>query len=332
MSSVCYTYKINGMHCAACELLIEDEVSKIDGVTKVDAKLSDGIVEVEISDTIDKSKLAKLINSRIESEGYSISNNENTKQSNWGEYFYAIPIALIIFMTFLVLKKVGLDTPINSGGIDLLGPFLLGIFASLSTCSAVVGGLILSLNNSHDHLSKSLKYIPHYSFHISRLVSFFLFGGLLGLIGSTVGTTPTFTFILNIVVGIVMLFLGIGLLFPSYSFLQLRMPKQFSRAVLETRNINSIFLSIALGAITFFLPCGFTQSVQVIALSSQNILQSASVMLSFALGTLPVLSLLSFATIKFTFSKNGYVFNKVAGLVVILFAFYTILSVLGLYT
>lgn len=318
------------MHCAACELLIEDEVSKIDGVSKVSAKLSEGNVEIETDEKVDRKKLANLINSKIEESGYSIVDNIDNS-IKFGEYYYALPIALIIFFIFLLLKRLGLDTPINNVGTDLVSPFLLGIFASLSTCSAVVGGLILSLNNSHNHISKSKKYLPHLSFHVSRLLAFFIFGGLLGLIGGALGTSPTFTLILNITVGIVMILLGVGLLFPSYSYLQLRMPKRFSKAVLETRNINSIFLSVILGIITFLLPCGFTQSVQVIALSTQSFIQSALVMFSFALGTFPVLAALSFASLKLSFSAQGGIFNKIAGLVVIIFAVYTILGVVTLY-
>ena len=44
-----------------------------------------------------------------------------------------------------------------------------------------------------------------------------------------------------------------------------------------------------LGALTFFLPCGFTQSMQLLALSSGGFLSGGMIMLVFALGTLPAL-------------------------------------------
>lgn len=44
-----------------------------------------------------------------------------------------------------------------------------------------------------------------------------------------------------------------------------------------------------LGAMTFFLPCGFTQSMQLYALTLQDPLRSGLVMAVFAVGTMPVL-------------------------------------------
>jgi hypothetical protein len=44
---------------------------------------------------------------------------------------------------------------------------------------------------------------------------------------------------------------------------------------------------MALGAASFFLPCGFTQAVQVYALSTGSALQAGVVMAAFALGTAP---------------------------------------------
>ncbi|MBP6911491.1 sulfite exporter TauE/SafE family protein [Patescibacteria group bacterium] len=48
-----------------------------------------------------------------------------------------------------------------------------------------------------------------------------------------------------------------------------------------------------MGIGTFFLPCGFTQSMQVYTLSTGSFLAGGLTMLSFALGTLPMLLLLS---------------------------------------
>ena len=44
-----------------------------------------------------------------------------------------------------------------------------------------------------------------------------------------------------------------------------------------------------MGGLTFFLPCGFTQSMQLLALGSGNFLTGGMIMLVFALGTLPAL-------------------------------------------
>ncbi len=84
---------------------------------------------------------------------------------------------------------------------------------------------------------------------------------------------------------------------------------------------------------TFFLPCGFTQSMQVVALSSGSFLNGSLIMFAFALGTLPVLLLLSFGSSSFANSKHANLFFKSAGIVVIglgLFAFLGGLVALGI--
>ena len=41
-----YIFHVTGMHCKACELVIEDEIKSLNCVTHVDAKLGSKIVTV----------------------------------------------------------------------------------------------------------------------------------------------------------------------------------------------------------------------------------------------------------------------------------------------
>ncbi|MEI8175229.1 MAG: sulfite exporter TauE/SafE family protein, partial [bacterium] len=82
------------------------------------------------------------------------------------------------------------------------------------------------------------------------------------------------------------------------------------------------------GIATFFLPCGFTQSMQIYTLSTGNFMTGALIMLSFALGTLPVLGLISFSSLSIGKNKNASIFFKVAGLIVILFAIFNLINAL----
>jgi sulfite exporter TauE/SafE len=96
---------------------------------------------------------------------------------------------------------------------------------------------------------------------------------------------------------------------------------------------HQTFAPLLLGVGTFFLPCGFTQSMQVSALSSGSFISGSLIMLSFALGTLPMLALLSFGSASFAHSKYAPLFFKSAGIVVIglgLFALLAGLAGLGI--
>lgn len=96
---------------------------------------------------------------------------------------------------------------------------------------------------------------------------------------------------------------------------------------------HETFAPILIGVGTFFLPCGFTQSMQIAALSSGSFLSGMLIMLSFALGTLPVLSILSFGSASFARGKHAPLFFKSAGIVVIglgVFAFLAGLAGIGI--
>ena len=42
-------YNIRGMHCRSCEILLEKNISQIDGVKKVEVSYKKGIAEVEFA-------------------------------------------------------------------------------------------------------------------------------------------------------------------------------------------------------------------------------------------------------------------------------------------
>ena len=171
-------------------------------------------------------------------------------------------------------------------------------------------------------------------FHIGRLGGFALLGGLLGALGSVVRLGVYGSALLGIVVSIVMLVLGLQLLdVPG-----IRLPTLPSTWFAGFRRVASGMSSGApmlLGAATFFLPCGFTQSMQVVALGSGSVATGGLTMLMFALGTLPMLAALSFGSLDIAKSSYRDVFFKAAGLLVIGFALmngFLGLRVLGIIT
>ncbi|TSC93825.1 MAG: Uncharacterized protein Athens101428_524, partial [Candidatus Berkelbacteria bacterium Athens1014_28] len=122
--------------------------------------------------------------------------------------------------------------------------------------------------------------------------SYFLLGGIIGLMGKVFQLSGTVLGILIIVVGLVMLILGLQLteIFPRISNGGLTLPSGIARLLgikkhheKEYSHINSMIV----GALTFFLPCGFTQAMQLYAMSTGNFWSGALIMGVFALGTTP---------------------------------------------
>jgi len=87
--------------------------------------------------------------------------------------------------------------------------------------------------------------------------------------------------------------------------------------------------AFVLGASTFFLPCGFTQALQLYVLAKGSFTTGALTMLAFALGTLPALLSLSMASSFATGTYQRY-FLKLAGAAVVLLGIFNIESGLTL--
>jgi uncharacterized protein len=243
------------------------------------------------------------------------------------EFSIAIPIALLFITFFALIQHFGLINLIHTDESAYFSTaFIIGLLASVSSCMAVVGGLILSLSATYEKAGKTTR--PQILFHIGRLISFFLLGGIIGAIGATFTLSIVATFVLSFLVGFVMLILGLRLLdiFDWADKFQILIPDGVSEKIAKLFNSSSAYGPILIGTATFFLPCGFTQSMQVYALSSGSFLLGAFIMLSFAIGTLPVLALVSFGSLGVQNSAYRGVYLKASGIIVIALAFFNIFN------
>ncbi|MCR4274697.1 MAG: sulfite exporter TauE/SafE family protein [Candidatus Campbellbacteria bacterium] len=322
-----YTFHVHGMHCKACVLLTEAELKELPNVSYVKSSLTNHSVEV-VGDFGDKTpeQIAQELTIPLKASGYIVSVERQEHTAIWSDFKIAIPIALGFAVLFVLLQKAGLVNLINANGVSYGTAFVIGIVASLSTCMAVVGGLLLSMSATFAKEGDKIK--PQLMFHGGRIVSFFLLGGVIGALGSafTLGTMGTF--ILGLLVALVMLILGINLLdvFPWAKKLQLSMPAFIGKHAHGISKFNHTLTPLLVGVATFFLPCGFTQSMQLYALTTGSFMSGGLTMLAFALGTLPVLTLVSFSSFSIKNSSKSGIFFKSAGLIVIMFALFNLIN------
>lgn len=324
-----YTFHVHGMHCNSCVLLTEGALLELPEVQKATARLKKHSVEVvgDFGD-MDQQQIAALLTQAVAPHGYTIAIERQVIQKKWADFKIAVPIAVGFIVLFIILQKLGIVTLVNSENVTYGTAFVVGIIASLSTCMAVVGGLVLSMSATFAKKGDAVK--PQVLFHIGRIVSFFLLGGVIGAIGSAFTLSTTGSIVLGVVIAIVMFILGMNLLdvFPWAKRLQVSMPSFISRRAHRVSGVSHALTPILVGIATFFLPCGFTQSMQLYTLSTGGFLQGGLTMLSFALGTLPVLALISFSSFNIKHSKHSGVFFKTAGLIVILFALFNLVNAL----
>lgn len=305
---------VSGTHCASCKILIEDILNEQVGIKNTSVDLKNEMVSFETNLTEDINQLAERLTQKTKQNGYTFSVEKKQKVSkDEGVIWQALPIGLAFLALFFILQKSGLLNIGLGGRTTLLTSFVIGLIASVSSCLAVVGGLVLSLSAKLAEDDKKNKRVFIF-FHISRVVSFAILGGILGLIGGAIGVSFTFGAILGILASFVMIGLGlnlVGVFEKNTLALPVGIFKSFRKVEHET------WAPVLVGLGTFFLPCGFTQSMQIQALASESFFGGAGIMLFFALGTLPMLAFLSFTSVSFANSKYASLFFRSAGIVVI---------------
>lgn len=324
-----YTFYVSGMYCQSCVLLTESELAEYPGVTKAETSLKTNTVTVTGDfDGKTPEVIAQELTILLFKHGYSLSVEKVLIKKEWADFQWALPIALLVVLLFVGLQKLGLVNVVDATTVSYSTVFFIGVIASLSTCMAVVGGLVLSL--SATFAKKGGRYKPQVLFHIGRIASFFFFGGVIGAIGATVTFNTEVTFVLGLLVGLVMLVLGINLLdvFPWAKKLQPALPKALSKYAFGVSTFTHTLTPLFIGVATFFFPCGFTQSMQLYSLTTGSFQHGALTMLIFALGTLPVLALIGFSALSIEKSspKKKSIFFKATGLIIILFAFFNIIN------
>lgn len=329
--------RITGMHCQSCELALERALKKVPGILEANVDHRSGTARI----TADAVHLPPeiLIEQAVHKAGYRLSAEK--EQDSCGEapqekWLHIAASLILIFALYKIVRTFDLASiaPATSDAVSLGGVLLIGLVAGTSSCLAVTGGLLLSVAAKYNEAIRERtawgKFQPLLHFNVGRLASYFLLGGLVGLLGQAVTLSTRITGYLNIAVAFVMLWLALSMLhiIPKGSC-PIRPPKAFARWIAGISESRNPIAPFALGALTFFLPCGFTQSLQLVALASGSFLQGALTMSIFACGTLP--SLLGISTISAT-AKGRFqsLFLRFAGTLVFVLALLNINSGLTL--
>lgn len=333
------TIPIRGMHCASCELLIEEQLKELPGVQKVSVSRRRQQAEITYQGGLSMAKVEEA----IKEAGYSVGEAGalpwiTPDKKQYDEIALAAGILLVLYF---VLKGTGiLNASFNPGDspASLLVVLTVGLLAGVSTCMALVGGLVLGMSarhaQSHPEATTAQKFRPHIFFNAGRIAGYFVLGGLIGLVGQAFQLSGTLLGILTIGVGLVMMLLGVQLtqLSPRLSSWAISLPASLSKKLGIKQKHEREYShrnAATVGAMTFFLPCGFTQAMQLYAMSTGSFWSGALIMATFAVGTAP--GLLGVGGL--TSALRGMMaqrFFKLAGLAVVGLAIFNISNGLNL--
>lgn len=330
-----HSYYVKGTHCASCEVLIERRLLTLEGIKSVEADAGSGKVLIEY---VGRRPQVDRLNALFKKENYVFS--EAPVKEGKGSLLAALAVSFVVIVFFFLLNRSGLTGLVNINSESSLPAFFfLGLVAGVSSCAALTGGLVLSMSKQWLNIysqSRSVfeKLQPHLMFNSGRVVSYAFFGGLLGALGSTFQPSLKITSFLIVVVSLLMIILAFQMLeIDFFRRFKISLPKFITRYVANETNFKGRYMPFLVGALTFFLPCGFTITAQGLALLSGSALLGSLMMLLFALGTVPGLLAIGVSAVKFSYdSRLSHQFSKVAGILVLFLALFNInnqLNVLG---
>lgn len=191
--------------------------------------------------------------------------------------------------------------------------FLTGLTTGGLSCLAMQGGLLASViaNEKGIELDKKkinnasysfdqLDWLPVGLFLTAKLVSHTLLGFLLGWLGSQIELSLTARLIFQGIAALFMLATAANLLeiHPIFRYVVFQPPKFVQRIVRNSTKSKALFTPAILGFMTVLIPCGVTQAMEVLAITSGNAASGALIMFAFVLGTSPIFALVGIATAK----------------------------------
>ena len=299
---------IDGMSCHSCEKILKTSIKKLDGVIKVSASFNDH--SVNVSYDFDKVSKDNII-SAIEKEGYVVKQNSNN--------YFVLPIIIFILILYVFLKNNNLFNfiPKINENMNFGILFVVGLLTSIH-CVAMCGGINMSvaLNYQFKVKSKSKTIVPGILYNLGRVTSYTLIGGIVGLIGSVISFTPGAKNLVSIVVGLFMILLGINItgFFKNKKLFNFPIPNFIVNFL---NNQKKRFTSpFVIGLLNGFMPCGPLQSMQVYALGTGSFFYGALSMFFFALGTVPLMIIISLMS-SFLSAKMSVTLKKLSAIFII---------------
>lgn len=334
------TLQIAGMHCRSCELLIDEQLRQVPLVKTVRVKFQKGLAVVGYEgERPDNDAMAEA----VRNAGYEVGTSQKTPwlSRNLHDYKNLGLAALIILALYFLARSTGLlNISFQTDNLSLPFAIVIGLVAGVSTCMAIVGGLILGMSarygETHPEATAAQKFRPHLFFNLGRIAGYTLLGGLLGSLGGFLKLSNIALAVLTIGVGIVMVMLGLKLtsISPRLKNASITLPSSLAKLFGLNKNQKeySHKSAVLTGALTFFLPCGFTQAMQLFAVSTGSFVNGALALGLFAVGTAPALLSIGGLTsvLKGVVARRFYV---TVGLAVLLFGVFNVrngLAITGL--
>ncbi|MDO8583030.1 MAG: sulfite exporter TauE/SafE family protein [bacterium] len=182
--------------------------------------------------------------------------------------------------------------------------FLTGLTVGGLTCLAVQGGLLASVIAAKEEeeiengVNRKSTIFPTVAFLLAKLAAYAMLGFILGAFGGAIGISQQTQIIMQFAAGVYMVAVGLNLLnvHPIFRYAVIQPPKFLAKKVWKQSKSKDLFAPAFLGAMTVFIPCGTTLTMEALAISSANAFFGSAIMSAFVLGTMPLFFGIGFVT------------------------------------
>jgi uncharacterized protein len=204
-----------------------------------------------------------------------------------------------------------------AGSVDYSLAFIAGFLGSghcLGMCGALVSGYFMNAG-------KSRSYWPYLVYQLARISVYTLVGlaaASLGVVLVSGGILGQVQSILQMFIGVVVIFLALGILgwIPFQGSIRLLPMGVLRKGYAKSRTKGPIVGAMIAGFLNGLMPCPLTFAMAVKATTASSVLEGGALMLAFGAGTLPMMIFVSVAFGKISASLRGLMF-KAAALIMI---------------
>ncbi|MCA1805321.1 MAG: sulfite exporter TauE/SafE family protein [Xanthomonadaceae bacterium] len=222
--------------------------------------------------------------------------------------------------------------------VSYLAAFLVGLLGGVhcvGMCGGIVAALALGLPREVRDSARMLPYLLAYN--LARIASYTLAGVLLGGVGYLAAHWSGLRHAqLGLQVLAALFMIALGLYLAGWWLGLARLERVGGRLWQRIEPLGRRFLPVRtpgqaflLGLLWGWLPCGLVYSVLVWSISRGDAIEGGTLMLSFGLGTLPMLLLMGVAATRLSAFVRHIWVRRVAGVLVMGFGLWTLYPLLS---
>lgn len=231
--------------------------------------------------------------------------------------------------------------------MSLLAVFLASLVGSIH-CVGMCGGFVLCFSSGGTSSRIKNNLTPHILYHLGRLCSYSILGGIAGLLGelfdAVAESAVGFEKLAALITGVMLIFWGIQSLLELKSSLSDRLVgigagriesffskvlgKPYGENLGKNLSANWSYRALLIGLMSGLLPCGWLYAFVAVAVASGSMLNGMLTMAVFWLGTLPALAAVGACSHLLSATIRKFL-PKFSALLIILAGIFSVMSHLG---